>query len=425
MTANRTIVPQDDGFTATVEVPGDKSLSHRALIFAGLATGTSNVHNLGSGADVAATASVLQALGVRFGDGRITSPGVEGWKAPAVPLDCGNSGTTMRTLAGALAARPYSVSLTGDDSLRTRPMRRLVRPIEALGGRIGLTDGGTPPITIGPAEGLTGTRVELDIASAQVRTAFELAAIQAEGVSHIASPPGFRDHTERWLDALGLGERLTVQEFRVYPGPVPPIEYRVPGDASSAAYMWTAAAVRRGSVVTTPGITLNPGRIGFLQVLEQMGAGVEAEVTSNVLGDPIGTVTVRGRRLKGTSVSGSLVVASLDELPLVAVLAGLAEGITTVSDAAELRVKETDRIEATCEMVRALGGGAEETSDGFEILGVGWFDGGVVDSRGDHRIAMAAGVAGTVATGPVAIEGAATADVSWPGFFDALEALWS
>ena len=196
-------------------------------------------------------------------------------------------------------------------------------------------------------------------------------------------------------------------------------------DPSSAAFLWAAAAIRPGSVVRTDGISLNPGRLGFLQILEQMGAGIDAEVTRSLFGDPVGNVTVRGRGLVGTAVTGSMVAAALDELPLVAVLGSFGEGITHVAGAAELRGKESDRIKATCEMIRALGGGAEESSDGFDIVGLGWLEPGEVASYGDHRIAMAAAVAATGATGPVTIRGADAAAVSWPSFYDDLEQLWS
>ncbi len=425
MSPARVVEPQPGAFTTEVELPGDKSLSHRALIFAALAAGTSDVAGLGPGADVAATAAAIERLGVTIDGSRVVSPGSSDWDEPASAIDCGNSGTTMRLLAGALAARPHVTTLVGDTSLTSRPMRRLVGPIEALGGRIGVSERGTAPLTVGPAAGLTGARVEIPIASAQVRTAFELAAIQSSGDSRLTSPPGYRDHTERWLATLGLGDRVSPTEFVVHPGRVPPFQYRVPGDASSAAYLWAAAAIHPGASVTTPGVTLNPGRIGFLQVLDLMGAAIEAEVTGALLGDPVGTVTVRGAGLQAADVAGPLTTATLDELPLVAVVACFAEGITAVRDAAELRLKESDRVATTCAMVRTLGGGAEEDDDGFRVVGLGWLEGGEVHAHGDHRLAMAAGVAATGATGPVVIHDADAAAISWPGFFDVLERLWS
>lgn len=420
-----TINPPRGGFHAEALVPGDKSLSHRALILAAMADGESRITDLGPGADVAATREALRALGVEVADNVVASPGVGEWTEPDGELDCGNSGTTLRLMAGALAGRPFSSILTGDASLRSRPMRRLVTPLTALGASVVLSGDDTPPVEVAAPAPLIGADVTLELASAQVRTAFALAALQAAGPSTIESPAGFRDHTERWLETMRLGTRLEGTAFRIDPGPVPAIDYEIPGDPSSAAYLWAAAAISRGSEVTTPGIVLNPGRIGFLQILEMFGAVIEADVTGYMLGDAVGTVTVRGHGLFAAEVSGSLAVAALDELPLVAVLGALGEGITVVRDAQELRAKESDRIESTVNMILALGGGAEPTEDGFAVVGTGWLEPGTVASEGDHRIAMSAAVAATGATGPVAIEGAEAAEVSWPGFYEQLEAVWS
>ncbi|HSF84608.1 MAG TPA: 3-phosphoshikimate 1-carboxyvinyltransferase [Acidimicrobiia bacterium] len=412
-------------FAQTVRVPGDKSLSHRALIFAAMASGKSQVIGGGPGADVASTRRVLTHLGVEYDGITIRSKGVDRWQSPEAPLDCGNSGTTLRLLAGALAARPFRSTLVGDASLMVRPMRRLVDPLEALGARVRLGHGGRPPVEVGARGPLRGADVEIPIASAQVRSAFELAALQAEDAASIHGPTGYRDHTERWLTAWGLGERTDDGRYRVLPGNVPAWKYDVPGDPSSAAFLWTLAAARRDAVVTTPEVSLNPGRIGFLQVLEMFGAEISAEVTSMILGDPIGSVTVRGRGLFHAEVDGELAVAALDELPLVAVLGALGEGVTRVRGAAELRAKESDRIAATVDMIRALGGGAERLDDGFVVLGTGFLEPGVVETQGDHRIAMAAAVAAIGVDGEVAIDGAEVAGISWPGFYEQVMALWS
>ena len=331
----------------------------------------------------------------------------------------------MRLMAGALAGRPFHSTLVGDRSLSKRPMRRLVMPLESLGATVQLDSGDTAPVEVWTAERLNGAEVEIPIASAQVRTAFSLAALQAEGSSTVRSPAGFRDHTERWLEALGRGERVTPTEFRIDPGPLPAGRFQVARDPSSAAFLWTAAALRPGSEVTTPGVSLNPGRIGFLEIMERMGAEIEAEVTDSVGGDPVGDVTVRGAQLEATEVAGDLAVAALDELPLVGLLGAVAEGVTVVDGAGELRRKESDRIEATTAMIRGLGGGAEASADGFTVVGTGWLEGGIVDALGDHRIAMAGAVAAVAAIGPITITGADVATVSWPGFYDELEATWS
>lgn len=417
----------DGPFNATISVPGDKSLSHRALIFAAMARGDSRVEGAGPGADIESTRSVLRRLGVTIEGETVSSRGVGGWAEPSGVLDCGNSGTTLRLMAGALAARPFGSVLTGDASLRRRPMRRLVDPLAALGAEVVVTEpDGTPPIRIGgAASGLRGAAASVGLASAQVRSSFELAALQADGASVIDSPPGYRDHTERMLETLGLGRPVSATRFEILPGDVPAGTYLVPGDPSSAAFLWAMAAVRRGSEVTTPGVSLNPGRIGFLQILEAFGAEIHAEVTGAMLGDPVGSVTVRGRGLFAVDVSGSLATAALDELPLVGILGALAEGVTVVRDAAELSAKESDRIASTVALIRSLAGGAEGTGDGFAVVGTGFLEPGRVESMGDHRIAMAAAVAAARVEGTVEIGDAESAAVSWPGYFDVVEGLWS
>jgi 3-phosphoshikimate 1-carboxyvinyltransferase len=266
--------------------------------------------------------------------------------------------------------------------------------------------------------------VEVAQASAQVRTAVALAALQAEGPTVISSPPGFRDHTERWLEAMGLGRRLGDTRFQVLPGPVPPGTYDLPGDLSSAAFLLAAAALRPAAEVTVRRVTLNPGRTGFLDVLEAMGAQVSRSVTGLLYGDPVGDVTVTGATLRGTKVAGALAVRTLDELPLVAVLAAAASGETLVSGAAELRFKESDRAGSAVALVRALGGTAEERPDGFVVAG-GGLQPGCVQAAGDHRLAMAAAVAAAACGEEVAVEGYEAVAASWPGFEEVLEGMWS
>lgn len=409
-------------FRTGVMIPGDKSLSHRALVFASLAEGESEITGLAPGQDVATTATALGRLGMRHAGDRF-SP-IERVTEPGGPIDCGNSGTTMRLLSGSLAAAPTRITLTGDDSLLGRPMGRLVAPLGALGLEISTQPSGTAPITTGGAS-LVGADVVIDVASAQVRTAFELAAIQADGASTIESPAGYRDHTERWLETFGLGTVDEGTKMRIAPGRIPGARYDIPGDPSSAAYLWASAALVADAHVVTPGVSLNPGRLGFLTILEAMGATVHGEVTGSIHGDVIGTVAVTGGGLQAVEVFGDTVAAAIDELPLVAVLAAYAEGITVVREATELRAKESDRIASTTEMIRALGGGAEPTEDGFAVIGTGFLDGGTVDASGDHRMAMTAAVAATAAEGPVTVLGASAANVSWPSFYETLEAVWS
>lgn len=412
-------------FSATVTVPGDKSLSHRALVFAAIAEGDSLITGLGEGQDVRSTAAALRALGVDIDGDKVRSPGRYGWQSPNRPIDCGNSGTTMRLLSGALATSPVRAELVGDASLMQRPMRRLLDPLGALGGVIAVSDTGTAPILVGGAASPVAADYRIGVASAQVRTAFELAALAASGSSSIDSPAGFRDHTERWLAAIGRGAWTSPTAFRVDPGPIPPARYEIPGDPSSAAYLWACAAIHQGSTVTTPQVSLNPGRLGFLQILDDMGAQVEAVVTGATGGDPVGDVTVSAGDLHGVEVGGALTAAALDELPLVAVVAAFAEGLTVVADARELRAKESDRIASVVGMLQAVDGGCEATSDGFRVVGTGFLGGGVVDTHRDHRIAMAAAVAATRADEAVTIRGADAAAISWPTFYETLEALWS
>ena len=417
----RVVSPAKGPFTTGVRVPGDKSLSHRALIFSALASGESEVTGLAPGRDVASTAGALETLGMGRDGDRITPMPP---RDPGKAIYCGNSGTTMRLLAGALGPAPFRVTLTGDASLNARPMRRLVAPLGALGVDVRTQGDGTAPISTGAAT-ITHADAAIDVASAQVRTAFELAALRGDAPSTIDSPGGFRDHTERWLSAFGLGERVDATRMRIDPGEIPPARYAVPGDPSSAAYLWASAALVPGARVATPEVSLNPGRLGFLAILERMGAQVHGEVTGSIHGDPIGVVSVEGGALQAVDVSGDLVAAAIDELPLVAVLAAHAEGITVVRDAQELRAKESDRVASTVAMIRALGGGAESTEDGFAVVGTGFLDGGAVDAGGDHRIAMSAAVAATTAAESVAIRGASIVGISWPSFFETLEAVWS
>jgi 3-phosphoshikimate 1-carboxyvinyltransferase len=416
--------PPEGRFHAERSVPGDKSLTHRALILSAMCEGRSRVAGGGTGEDVAAMRRALESLGVRFEGETVLSPGVEGWADPEGPLDLANSGTAMRLLAGALAGHRSRITLTGDDALLRRPMRRLEEPLGALGLSLGSTPDGTPPLVTGGAV-LRGARVLVRIASAQVRTSFALAALQAEGSSSIDSPAGFRDHTERWLSTLGLGRWESRTAFQILPGSVPPGEYVIPADPSSAAFLWAAAALSPGSSVRTPGVSLNPGRSGFLEVMEQMGATVERRVTHLVLGDPVGDVTVVGAPLRGGHVGGVLAVRTIDELPLVAVLGGAAEGETRVTGAGDLRAKESDRIASVVDLMRTLGARAEATSDGFVVSGGEPFRSATARAHGDHRIAMAAAVAATAARGPVEVEGIEAAGISWPGFGEELEATWS
>jgi len=413
-------------FDATVTPPGDKSLGHRALVLAAMAKGESVVANVPRAGDMGSTRAVTSLLGVEHTGDRVRSPGTADWSAPGSSLDCGNSGTTMRLLTGAIAGSRTNATLIGDESLMKRPMERLVGPLGKLGAKVAVTPSGTAPIEITGAS-LVGAKVNLPIASAQVRTAVALAALSAEGETEIDSPPGFRDHTERWLAYLGLGEATSPTQFRITPGDVTPLNITVPGDTSSAAFLWAAAAVIPGSRIVTPNVSLNSGRTGFLEILQQMGCEVAVELGEPVMGDPVGAVTVEATDLDGIEVSGELAARSLDELPLLAVVAAAATGLTVVSGAAELRVKESDRVASSVALAKLAGADAHSSADGFTVEpGVGATnDPTTLDARGDHRIAMAAAIASLVRRSKIGISGFGAADVSWPGFGEVVEELWS
>ena len=412
----------------TTTVPGDKSISHRALLVAAAAQGRSTLRGLPQGADVASTASCLRGFGVAVhGDDDavvVDGSGVRAWREPESPLDCGNSGTTMRILSGLAARCGFRTVLDGDASLRSRPMERVADPLRRMGARVSTSDG-RPPMTI---EGgtLSGVTVTLEVASAQVKSAVLLAGLGATGTTEVIEPHPSRDHTERILLALdapltaGKGERGAV---RVSVEPFEPAGFSVdvPGDPSSAASI-VAAGVLTG-FVRVADVCLNPTRIAFFDALARMGARVRWETTEDRLGEPVGWVEADRSTLGGIGIEGPIYAAIQDELPLLAVVATQAEGTTTVTGAAELRLKETDRIAAICDGLTRLGADLTEHDDGFEIRGPTPLNGTTVDARGDHRIAMALAVAGLVAEGTTRVDGAESAAVSWPEFADALEGL--
>src|SRR3989441_1231326 len=337
------------------------------------------------------------------------------WRARASPRDAGNWGTTMRLLAGILAGQPFEAELTGDASLRSRPMDRIVEPLSQMDARIAaLGDGRFPPLRItgGPLRGISYT---LPVASAQVKSAVLLAGLFARGETTVIEPTLTRDHTERMLAWFGAPIHRQPGRVSVTSGALRGRELAVPGDISSAAFVLTAGAARPGSEVIVEGVGLNPTRTGVLDVLRAMGADVAVRHPTVRCGEPVGAVTVRGRRLRGVRIGGSLIPRVIDELPVLCVIATAAEGETVISDAAELRVKESDRIAVIARGLRALGGEVEERPDGLTVYG-SRLHGGRVGSAGDHRIAMAFAVAGLLAGGPVTVEGAESIAVSFPEF---------
>ncbi|HEV3469921.1 MAG TPA: 3-phosphoshikimate 1-carboxyvinyltransferase [Pyrinomonadaceae bacterium] len=425
----------------SVRVPGDKSVSHRAAILAALARGRARVSNFSAGDDCAATLGCLAALGVRvrrLGDGvevegAARGPGRWSLREPRGPLDCGNSGTTMRLLAGVLAAQPFASTLTGDDSLRRRPMRRVVEPLELMGARV-RTDAGRAPLRVEGRAPLRAVEYAAPVASAQVKSCVLLAGLGAEGRTAVAEPEPTRDHTERMLRWLGV----TVETAAGGRGNVVSVEgpalfeardIEVPGDISSAAFLVAAAALLPGSHLSVEGVGLNPRRAEILQTLAALGADVRVEEEGERSNEPTGRVVVRGgeglRPEAGANVvRGHATARLIDELPVLAVVGARVEGGLEISDAAELRVKESDRIRAVVSNLRAMGVRVEELGDGLRVEGPQRLRGARLDSFGDHRVAMAFAVAALSAEGESVIEGAAECvGVSFPEFFPLLESV--
>jgi len=401
-----------------LHVPGDKSISHRAALIGALARGDTLIDNFLRAEDCLRTLSCLRALGVAIEDdgSRVIVHGVgPHWRAPASPLDAGNSGTTMRLLAGILAGQPFEAELTGDASLRSRPMDRIVEPLSQMGARIAaLGDGRFPPLRItgGPLRGISYT---LPVASAQVKSAVLLAGLFARGETTVVEPTLTRDHTERMLAWFGAQVHRQPGRVSVTPGGLRGRELAVPGDISSAAFVLTAGAARPGSEVIVEGVGLNPTRTGVLDVLRAMGADVAVLNPTVRCGEPVADVVVRGRSLRGVRIAGEMIPRVIDELPVLCMAAALAGGDTVIADASELRVKESDRIGVMARGLRALGVQVVERPDGMIITG-GRLRGGRVASTGDHRIAMAFAVAGLLADGPVTVEGAESLAISFPEF---------
>jgi 3-phosphoshikimate 1-carboxyvinyltransferase len=409
-----------------LRLPGDKSISHRALLFAALADGRSAITHLATGADVHATRSAIERLGVqvRHRDATVVvrSAGVEAWSEPADILDCENSGTTMRVLAGPLAGRPFLSVLTGDASLRQRPMARVVRPLRAMGAHIdGRDDGSLAPLVI-RGSALQGVRHELSVASAQVKSALLLAGLQARGTTEVVSPALSRDHTERMLGALGAPLEYDGLTARVRKGGPQPFELDVPGDPSSGAFFAVAAAITPGSDLVLEDMSANPTRLGFVDVLRRMGADIELHVKGEVVGEPVGDLHVRSSVLSGTTIAGGEIPSVLDEIPALAIAAAFAEGVTDIRDAAELVVKESNRIGTLEQELTELGIGVEARPDGLSIRG-GQPRRGQFKSHGDHRIAMALAVAGNALDGESTVRGWRIVSSSYPEFAEDLARL--
>ena len=434
--------PATRPLSGTVRVPGDKSIGHRALLFSLLSETPIRVRGLGDGADNGRSAKAIMQLGAtiaRDGDAlAIQGTGLRGMRAPGADVDCGNSGTTIRLLCGLLAGQRFATTLFGDASLSSRPMMRVIDPLRAMGAAIAgaAREGGTgelvPPLVVGPAHGaLRAIDRSLSIASAQVKTAILLAALYADGATRVTEPGPSRDHTERMLAYLGApiaaSGRSVAIDTRGWDGRLAGASFAVPGDPSSSAFLVAAAVIAGAGEVRLPGVCVNPTRTGFLDAIAAMGGEVALEDRDDSGPEPIATLVVRGpaRELAAIEIAGDLAVRSIDELPVLAVLAARARGTTHVRDAEELRVKESDRIATTCAMLRALGVACEVRPDGFSVEGQldRPFAAAHVHADADHRIAMAAAVAALCAAGPVEIDDADNVATSYPGFAAALTAL--
>lgn len=416
--------PAGGPLRGVVRVPGDKSISHRAAILAAMAAGTSEIRDHSPAGDCGATLTAIRRLGIAVeerGDVvRIRGAGSDALRASDEPLDCARSGTTMRLLAGVLAARPFPSTLTGDAQLLRRPMERVAEPLRRMGATV-TTVNGRPPLRIegGP---LTGIRYRLPVPSAQVKSAVLLAGIQAEGETTVLEPIPSRDHTERLLGWLDLPIERGPDSATVRAAVPEPFALRVPGDLSSAAPLVAAAALVAGSELTVEGVGLNPTRTGFLRVLERMGAALEVSIHHRSP-EPVGNVRLRHGRLHGVAVGPEEIPTLLDELPLLGVVATAAEGTTEVRGAGELRVKESDRIAGLVAGLRTLGAEAEELDDGFVVRGPTALGGGGVDALGDHRLVMAFAVAALASREPVGVSGSRSLGDSFPGFLEHLEDL--
>ena len=410
---------------AEIQVPGDKSISHRSIMLAALANGTAQITGFLPSEDCLSTMKAFQQLGVqieRVDETTIIVHGTRGkFTAPDGDIDCGNSGTTMRLLSGILAAQPFRSLLVGDASLSKRPMKRVMQPLAQMGARITAEGGdGRAPLVIEGGD-LNGIAYTSPVASAQVKSAVLLAGLFAKGTTSVTEPEQSRDHTERMLAWHVAHPRRNGLTVSVLGGQqLESRDFDVPGDISSAAFWLVAAAAQPGARLMVKNVGLNPTRTGILAVLIRMGAHVN-EIVESSEGEPRGAVEVRGTRLKATTIGGKEIPNVIDELPILAVAAALAEGRTIIRDAKELRVKETDRIAAVAMNLRAFGVQVDEREDGMEIIGGGPLRGAEVESFGDHRIAMSAAILGLFSEGQTIIHDTACVATSYPGFYETLQ----
>ncbi|MDO4709736.1 MAG: 3-phosphoshikimate 1-carboxyvinyltransferase [Pseudomonadota bacterium] len=411
-----------------IGVPGDKSISHRAIMLAALADGVSHIKGFLEGEDTRASARIFQQLGVRIdtpadGERIVHGVGIGGLKAPQAALDCGNSGTAMRLLAGLLAAQPFACQLIGDESLSARPMRRVAEPLAQMGADIRTAEAGRPPLVISPVGRLQGIAYPSPVASAQVKSAVLLAGLQAEGETCVREPHPTRDYTERMLQAFGVDIEYRPGFARLRGGQrLAPCDIDVPGDFSSAAFALVAATLVPASDISLHDIGIDLRRTGLLQLLQMMGADIELQNRRQTALGEVASLRVRHAPLQGVDVPLGIVPDMIDEFPILFAAAACARGTTRIRGAAELRVKESDRIRAMADGLRALGIGVDETPDGADIHG-GLPAGGEIHSLGDHRIAMSFAVLAQCAKAQVRITDTANVATSYPGFVAQMQRL--
>jgi len=405
---------------ATVSVPGDKSISHRALMLGSIANGRSDISGFLAGEDCLATLSAMRAMGIRIEqtgptDIVVHGRGLQGLSRPESALDLGNSGTAMRLMAGLLSGQNFDSRLVGDESLSSRPMGRVITPLSAMGADIGSEDG-RPPLTVRGNRTLTALDYEMPVASAQVKSAVLLAGMYADGVTSVVEPAVTRDHTERMLGAMGVEVQTSGHCISMQGGQaLTSCPIRVPGDLSSAAFVILAALLSDNAEIVIESVGVNPTRTGIIDILQAMGADISLENPRLLSQEPIADVRVRSSVMQGGVVDPELVSLAIDEFPVLFVAAAAARGTTRFSGIGELRVKESDRIAAMSAGLRSLGIEVDESDDGAVVHG-GQFSGGDVESFGDHRIAMSLAVAAGSASGPVVVQDTAAVETSFPGF---------
>ncbi len=422
------LVPSGGALAGRLRVPGDKSISHRSIMLGSLADGDTRVSGFLQGEDCLATLAAFRAMGVEIEGpdaGRVVIHGVgmDGLRAPPAPLDLGNSGTSMRLLAGLLAGQPFEVTLTGDESLSKRPMRRVTEPLGRMGARIETGDDGRPPLRIRGGQTLHGIDYTLPIASAQVKSSLLLAGLFAEGETRVTEPAPTRDHTERMLQGFGYDVRRSGSTIEVSGGGrLTATSIDIPADISSAAFFLVGASIAEGSELLLEHVGVNPTRTGVIDILRLMGADITLQNTREAGGEPVADLLVRSAPLHGIDIPESLVPLAIDEFPVLFIAAACAAGRTRLSGAEELRVKESDRIQVMADGLHACGIEAQPMPDGIVIEG-GVLQGGEVVTHGDHRIAMAFAMAGLRSQEPITIHDCRNVDTSFPGFVEACQSV--